>query len=124
MITLRVNAKPEEVIASLFAEDEEGYVTLGWSGRSVDEHVACDVMKDYVVFKDYLMETFVHYSIFLHATEGKTAISVRPTGANRDKYLRPHIKMHVINAGLSIGSIEDTQQNAPADPDMRRRRRT
>lgn len=89
----------DDVLSRLFEIGEDGRASIGTAKRR--EIVGTlDLLEEFTLFTDYLMEGFVSYYLRLSRTDDGSVLEVRFTGTNRDQFIPSAIRGYIKWAGM------------------------
>lgn len=101
-----LNDQPNDVLSRLFKIGEDGRVSIG-TAKSSEIVGKLDVLDEFTLFTDYLMEGFVSYYLRFSRTDDGTVLEVRFTETNRDQYIPTAIKGYIKLAGIK--AVQESQ---------------
>lgn len=104
-----VHGEYGDLLARLFAPTDDGRITFGWA-TSAGQVPEAASLAEWTLFRDYIMEGFVFYSIRARAVPTGLALEVRLTGSNRDQYVGPTVRQYLKWAGLVADSLESSSE--------------
>lgn len=98
-LIFNIAGSSDDLLQKLFPEDSRGGVLFGPTANSAATRAD---LGNWASFRDYLMEGFITYDLRMLSDDSGVVIQVRPSGSNRDKYLRSHIRWILRSAQLSF----------------------
>lgn len=98
-LIFNIAGSSDDLLRKLFPEDLRGGVLFGPTAYSAATRAD---LGDWASFRDYLMEGFINYDLRVLSDDSGIVIQIRPSGSNRDKYLRSHIRWILSSVQLSF----------------------
>ena len=96
----------DEVLSRLFEIGEDGRASIG-TAKSREIVGKLNLLDEFTLFTDYLMEGFVSYYLRLSRTDDGSVLEVRFTGTNRDQYIPSAIRGYIRWAGVK--AVQESQ---------------
>jgi hypothetical protein len=95
-----IQGEYNDVLQRLFRLNLNGKVSFG-TGKSEQQVLDLEQLEDWTVFRDYIQEGFVTYSLRTCRSEAGLVLEVRLHGTNRDSYVTAAMKRYIRQAGAT-----------------------
>lgn len=101
MTAFEVAGLYDELLRRLFPIARDGHLDFG-PARSVSPVDSAAALEHGVVFREYLMETFVDYSLRAESVDPGLRLHVGLSRSGRDQYVPHAVRTHIEEAGLDV----------------------
>jgi hypothetical protein len=105
-MTFSVHGDFKAILASLLRPVENGHLCFGWSATSLAPASPQDFIAAPVLFRDYIMEGFVEYSVMAADSLPGCLLAVEGYGSNRDQYIVFQVRHYIEAAGFAISKVD------------------
>lgn len=102
MVTFTLESDCDIALKELLKTDDGRCLIFGWTARSIEAAEPSDLLIRPVLFRDYIMEGFVTYSVQAEDLAPGCRLRVDGEGSNRDWSIRPQVRHYIKAAGLVI----------------------